>query len=583
MRRALQRRLLPLLFASLALVCGLAMEAAQAASAQQTIHVTGLRQDGDQGVLVNITLSIPAGVDAAGIVDDALARHGAKPVTNCSQLPILFWPQFFDKTNKSPFVPQYYNPAGDTTPGGAMQALQAGEVEWSAVPKSAYSVQFQSTTGAGPAFDGINTVGWLTPWPLNPNALAVTQTYFRFSTGEIVEADTLINGQNFEFFANPVDLTPTRYDIRYVLLHENGHAAGLCHSPDPNAVMYPAFGPGVIGHGLAPDDMDQMVWLYPNAPGQAMRFPRPQAIRVPEDYPSIQLAINSAQPRDVIRVGPGRWCGARVTKTLNLVGEGGATIIGCPPGVPGPVGNAVKRGFVVDAAASGTSISQFVFDGNGLSDVNRDPLSRGIQSTAGANNLVIGANTFLGGAFGVFVIGGNNVQVTRNSFNGFRVLGNGDGGAAILDIGRVGRATGHSILDNRVSSSVPLGDYSWASWVNEADVPLAGIVVSALDGGLLSNNKVSITANANGDAGVGILATDLLTGLTTINLAITNNDGRGSAYGLIITKDLSGGTGNTVGAAIRGNFGVNQINGWNSSVRNRSRVLLCDPDTGICQ
>jgi len=45
-------------------------------------------------------------------------------------------------------------------------------------------------------------------------------------------------------------------------------------------------------------------------------------------------------------------------------------------------------------------------------------------------------------------------------------------------------------------------------------------------------------------------------GLTTINLTITNNDGRGSAYDLIITNDQDGGTGNSVGAQIRGNFGI---------------------------
>jgi hypothetical protein len=77
----------------------------------------------------------------------------------------------------------------------------------------------------------------------------------------------------------------------------------------------------------------------------------------------------------------------------------------------------------------------------------------------------------------------------------------------------------------------------------------------------ISSNKISIAANSNGDAGVGILATDSLTDLTTINLAIMNNDGRGSAYAVIVTKDESGGTGNSVGATIRRNLGVNLIDG----------------------
>jgi hypothetical protein len=72
---------------------------------------------------------------------------------------------------------------------------------------------------------------------------------------------------------------------------------------------------------------------------------------------------------------------------------------------------------------------------------------------------------------------------------------------------------------------------------------------------IIANNKIAITSNASGDAGVGIVATDnSVDGLssTTTNLVITNNDGRGSEYGLIITKDQSGGTGNTVGATLRG-------------------------------
>jgi hypothetical protein len=44
--------------------------------------------------------------------------------------------------------------------------------------------------------------------------------------------------------------------------------------------------------------------------------------------------------------------------------------------------------------------------------------------------------------------------------------------------------------------------------------------------------------------------------LTTINLGITDNDGRGSQNGLIITTDQSGQTGNSVGLTLRGNFGL---------------------------
>jgi hypothetical protein len=202
--------------------------------------------------------------------------------------------------------------------------------------------------------------------------------------------------------------------------------------------------------------------------------------------------------------------------------------MGCPPGFPGPIGSLRKRGFHIDAAASGTSVTHFVFDGNGFSDTNRTPLYSGIEADAGVDNVVIDSNTFQGGAFGIEALGGNNWQVTHNVFDGFTILSNGDGGAAIVFAPSVYGA-GNSILYNQITATVPPGNYSLLSWINEADVPFAGIVVSAQDGILISNNKISI------------------------NLAIMNNDGRGSAYALIITNDQSGATGNSVGATIRGN------------------------------
>ena len=253
--------------------------------------------------------------------------------------------------------------------------------------------------------------------------------------------------------------------------------------------------------------------------------------------------------------------------------------MGCPPGNPGPVGSLRRRGFRI--IGTGISIRNFVFDGIGVT-LGGNPLFYGIEIDA--QEVVIESNTFKGTAFGIVASGGSGNQITHNVFDGFTVVSDGEGGAAILVADLLGQDRGNLISYNQITSTVPAGDFSFASWVNEADVPLAGIVVASQDGATISNNKISITANSNGDAGVGILATDSFTGFTTTNLTITNNDGRGSAYDLIITNDLSGGTGNSVGAQIRGNFGVNLINGATVNVRNRSRqtLLFCDPVTGAC-
>jgi hypothetical protein len=47
------------------------------------------------------------------------------------------------------------------------------------------------------------------------------------------------------------------------MLHEDGHVAGLAHSPDPNAVMFADLPPGPFSHSLTQDDIDAISTLYP--------------------------------------------------------------------------------------------------------------------------------------------------------------------------------------------------------------------------------------------------------------------------------------------------------------------------------
>ena len=80
---------------------------------------------------------------------------------------------------------------------------------------------------------------------------------------------------------------------------------------------------------------------------------------------------------------------------------------------------------------------------------------------------------------------------------------------------------------------------------------------------------------------MGILANDACCGLpdpfvTTINSFIVKNDGRDSEVAIYIPLDDGGGTGNTVGTTLRGNFGVNIINGASSDVTSRSIHTLIE-------
>ncbi len=430
---------------------------------------------------------------------------------------------------------------------------------------------FHTTEAQGTSFD---------PLPDTPQC---PQTVYDSNHDGLMEPQECPDGTNLMFWLNGVGQSQLTPNQQFVMLRN----PVVSYRGDPKSGTQVRSIP-LGSFPVYTNQLSSTITL--NLPANAVSFdlvgvapppPPPATIRVPQDFPTIQLAVNNANAGDTIRVGPGRWCGARITKALDLVGEG-ATIMGCPPGNPGPVGNANRIGFRINTVASGTSISNFVFDGAGYSDTNRVPLGSGIVTGLGTNDVIIDSNAFLGGLSGVTINNGNNVQVTHNVFDGFTILSDGSGGYAILDQGA--SATGNAILYNQITATVPPGDFSFASLIGEADVPFAGILVSGEDGTIIANNKISITANPHGDGGVGILATDNLFGFTTSNLAITNNDGRGSAYGVIITNDLGGGTGNSVGATIRGNFGVNLINGSTANVTNRSTrtLLLCDPSTGVC-
>jgi hypothetical protein len=301
-------------------------------------------------------------------------------------------------------------------------------------------------------------------------------------------------------------------------------------------------------------------------------------IHVPQEFPTIQAAIDAANPGDTILVAEGRWCGAIVRKTVNLVGgDDDSTIIACANNA-GPAN--LKRGLSMQAAASGSSVRHFTFDGAGYSDANTTPIAIAIGSNLNANNITVEHNRFVGGLFGVN-INGTGWNVSDNTFEDFTLLNppNCLGGAAIVSSNLGPALFTQTFKHNKIRSSVPAGSSSVCSWITEVDVPAAGIVVAGQDGTTMGQNKISIGPNQNGDSGAGVIVSDQLNGSPgspfSVNVLITDNDARGSAFGVIIT------TGNTQGAVVRDNKGNNLISGVTASSMNHS-IKSCDDDPS-CQ
>jgi len=303
------------------------------------------------------------------------------------------------------------------------------------------------------------------------------------------------------------------------------------------------------------------------------------ALRVPHDYPTVQDAVDAASPGDQIRVGPGAWCGATVTTRVDLVGEGGATIVGCP--APALFGILRIGFFLPNGGASGTTIRHFVFDGLGVSNAELDPLAFAVFARD-ADDVVVRQNHVRGSVQAVTNTRGSRWRVEHNVIEGltaFTCDGFCGGGDAIVFQSRTptppqpAAATDNVAVSNVVTGRVPDGLDEFS---------LVGILAIAQNSAIIANNRIAIAGNALAAAtGQAIVITDHCCGdgqkyADSINSVIVNNDGRGSQFAVVIEQDLYGGTGNSAGTVLRGNLGLNDINGSAGPVRNRSIHTLIE-------
>jgi hypothetical protein len=228
---------------------------ASAADRGRVIAVDGVAKH-DASVRVEVLVHVPAGASARAAGNRALEAQGAKrppspPESAAYTFNGLRW-------DRLPVV-QNYNPAGQPTTA-ARTALTNTYGDWSNVSGSTYRITSGTTTSRCPSlvqqcpgaqrFDGYNDVGWA---QLGGGTLGVTW----YSTS-VDEADMAISTRYA--WSTGCRNVAGAYDLETVYLHENGHVAGLGHSSDRNAVMYPSY--QTARCTLSSDDRNGIAALY---------------------------------------------------------------------------------------------------------------------------------------------------------------------------------------------------------------------------------------------------------------------------------------------------------------------------------
>ena len=224
--------------------------AAPASAADRVVAGLGTATVNGKEATVEVLVAVPAGTSAKAAKDRAIRDQGAVPVANEFSFTGLVW--------DTASLTQSYNPAGQKV--NAQSALNATYSPWSTVSGSNFRISGGGTTNRCPSLvrecpgaqknDRFNDVGWAR---LQNGTLGVT-----WSTSNVDEADMAINTRYA--WTLGCKQQGSAFDLQSVFLHENGHVAGLGHSTDSSAVMYPSY--QTARCALAQDDKNGIAALY---------------------------------------------------------------------------------------------------------------------------------------------------------------------------------------------------------------------------------------------------------------------------------------------------------------------------------
>jgi Matrixin len=212
---------------------------------------TGVKHVNGKTVYVDVVVAVPEGQTAGQATDQALAEQGARR----AKPPWAGGPggpaggggdndeqYFYTGLEWSPpSVTQNYNAAGEPLP--AEGALTNTHADWNGVAGSDLHITYGGRTPRCPSLvrecsgpqanDGNNDVAWLALG--GGSTLGVT-----WFTPSDPEADMALNTR-FAWKNTCGSSGGNSVDVETVLLHENGHVAGLDHTNRTDSVMYPNY------------------------------------------------------------------------------------------------------------------------------------------------------------------------------------------------------------------------------------------------------------------------------------------------------------------------------------------------------
>ncbi len=198
----------------------------------------------------------------------------------------------------------------------AERAVVAGFEAWAHTPGAALRFRYEGRVeGLRPGYDRYdpdgnrNAIVWSRDaWVHDPDALAITLTLFRVSTGELVDADIVVNEKAYRWGIGP----EAENDLQNTMAHEVGHFIGLGHSEVSEATMYPHAGAHEIHkRDLSTDDVAALRALYPGeAPAPAPAIGSPEVFGGAHRNDAVAPPPQADGPRDPRSFAPDLSCSA---------------------------------------------------------------------------------------------------------------------------------------------------------------------------------------------------------------------------------------------------------------------------------